>query len=87
MRIECPLCGSRDRREFYYRGEAVGLHRPAPDAGAEAWQDFVHLRENTAGWREELWLHAAGCSSWLIVERHTTTHEIRAVRLASEEAR
>ena len=25
MRIPCPLCGPRDRREFYYRGAVAGL--------------------------------------------------------------
>ena len=84
MRIDCPLCGRRDRREFYYRGAAVALDRPAPDAGIEAWDAYVHLRENPAGWHEELWQHDAGCGAWLVVERHMGSHEIRATRLASE---
>ena len=28
MRITCPLCGARDRREFHYKGDAVALDRP-----------------------------------------------------------
>ena len=33
MRITCPICGERDRREFYYVGDAVALDalRPMPD--------------------------------------------------------
>ena len=84
MRINCPLCGARDRREFYYQGEAVAVDRPAPDAGIEAWDDYVHLRENAPDWRREMWHHEAGCSAWLVVERHTTTHEIRKVTLAEK---
>ena len=87
MRIECPICGSRDRREFYYQGAAVALQRPEPDAGAQAWDDYVHLRENPAGWHEELWHHEAGCRAWLVVERNVSTHEIRKVELAEKRAR
>lgn len=85
MRITCPICGARDRREFYYQGAA--LERPAPDAGPEAWDDYVHLRDNPAGWHWELWQHEAGCGAWLRVERNLTTHEIRTVELAEEVAR
>ena len=45
MRLTCPICGERDRREFYYQGEAVMLERPAPDAGEAAWDDYLHLRD------------------------------------------
>ena len=54
MRLRCPICGERDRREFYYQGAALALHRPDPEAGAEAWDNYVHLRENPAGEVEEL---------------------------------
>ncbi len=84
MRIQCPICGSRDRREFYYKGDALALKRPAPDAGAEAWDDYVYLRDNPAGWHSELWQHEAGCGAWLVVERNITSHEIRKVTLAED---
>tara|TARA_R110002095_G_C4084337_1_gene221931 strand:- start:102 stop:353 length:252 start_codon:yes stop_codon:yes gene_type:complete len=74
------LCGSRDRREFYYQGAA--LTRPAPDAGEAAWDAYVHLRENPAGPVRELWHHEAGCSSWLVVTRDTRSHVISDVALA-----
>lgn len=84
MRIDCPLCGLRDRREFYYQGAAVRLARPAPDAGEAAWDDYLHLRENPAGLTEELWHHEAGCGAWLVVRRDTVSHAITGVRLAEE---
>lgn len=84
MRINCPLCGERDRREFYYRGHGSGLNRPEPDAGEAAWDDFVHLRENPAGVTQDLWYHASGCTAWILVTRNTLTHEILDTVLASE---
>lgn len=85
MRLTCPLCGERDIREFVYKGEAVALNRPAPDAGDQAWQDYIHLRENPTGVRRELWQHEAGCGAWLVVTRDTTTHEVLDVSLAQDE--
>ena len=84
MRIECPICGSRDLREFYVQGSAQAMQRPAPDAGSAAWDDYLHQRDNTAGVERELWYHEAGCTSWLVVERNVSTHEIHAVTLAEE---
>ncbi|GFE52030.1 sarcosine oxidase subunit delta [Roseobacter cerasinus] len=84
MRLTCPICGARDRREFYYQGEA--LARPAPGAGAEAWDEYLHLRDNPAGVRRELWQHEAGCGAWLVVERNTSTHEVLGVSLVLDEA-
>lgn len=82
MRIKCPVCGERDRREFYYSGDAVALRRPAPDAGVAAWDDYMHLRENPAGETRDLWHHEAGCGAWLVVTRNTVTHAISDVILA-----
>ena len=82
MRITCPLCGERDRREFYYKGAAVALDRPAPDAGEDAWQDHVFVRDNPAGVTRELWYHAQGCGAWVVVSRNTVTHEVLATELA-----
>ncbi len=81
MRLNCPNCGLRDRSEFTYQGAA--LTRPDFDAGAGAWEDYLHLRENPAGWLRERWYHASGCGAWLVVERHTVTHQIRSVEAAS----
>ncbi|QJF50669.1 sarcosine oxidase subunit delta [Roseobacter ponti] len=86
MRLTCPVCGERDRREFYYQGAAVAMNRPSPDAGAEAWDNYVHLRENPAGETRDMWQHDGGCGAWLVVTRNTVTHEISDVSLASDPA-
>ncbi len=83
MRIPCPCCGIRDRREYTYYGAAVFLDRPEPDAGLEAWDDYLHLRDNPAGVTRDLWYHDP-CQTWLEVERNTVTHEILSARPVSE---
>jgi len=84
MRLKCPLCGDRDRREFYYYGAEDYLHRPAADAEPAAWDNYLHLRDNPAGVLRDLWYHEAGCSQWLLVTRNTVTHEIASVELVAE---
>jgi len=84
MRLSCPNCGERDRREFTYQGDAQMLQRPDPDAGAAVWDRYLHLRENPAGATQDLWYHEAGCGAWLLVARDTLSHEISSVKLASE---
>jgi heterotetrameric sarcosine oxidase delta subunit len=79
MRLTCPHCGPRDRREFYYYGDAVFLDRPAPDAPPAVWDDYLHNRDNPAGVTQDLWYHEQGCAAWLRVTRNTVTHEILAV--------
>jgi sarcosine oxidase subunit delta len=81
MRIECPLCGTRDRREFYYSGHATALARPVPGAGAEVWDDYLHNRDNPAGITEDLWHHEFGCGAWLVVRRDTVSHAVLSARL------
>ncbi|MBP9951270.1 MAG: sarcosine oxidase subunit delta [Cypionkella sp.] len=83
MRIPCPLCGSRDRREFYYYGTDVYLNRPEPGSDAAAWDEYLHLRDNPAGVTRDLWYHETGCSSWLIVTRNTVTHEVMGAKLVA----
>jgi heterotetrameric sarcosine oxidase delta subunit len=80
--LRCPMCGERDLREFSYRGSAKLLARPAAEAGAAAWHDYLHLRDNPAGPNAELWQHAGGCRAWLRVVRDTRTHAILEVGLA-----
>jgi sarcosine oxidase subunit delta len=86
MRITCPLCGERDRREFYYQGAASMLNRPPPDAPLEVWHDYLHLRDNPAGETRDLWYHEP-CATWIVVHRNTVTHEIHGSQLAAEVAR
>ncbi len=87
MRITCPNCGERDRREFYYQGDAVALSRPAPDAGLEAWDDYLHNRDNPAGDTRDLWFHEAGCGAWVVVTRNTATHAVLETALAERSPR
>lgn len=82
MRITCPVCGERDRREFYCQGAAVALDRPLPDADEAAWDTYVHLRENPAGVTRDLWYHEAGCAAWIVVTRDTVSHAVLATELA-----
>ena len=84
MRITCPVCGDRDRREYYYQGDAVTLNRPEPDASPEAWNDYIHLRDNPAGVTRDLWQHEAGCGAGIVVTRNTVSHAILATALASD---
>jgi sarcosine oxidase subunit delta len=84
MRITCPNCGERDRREFYYQGDAVALQRPDADARPEAWDDYLHNRDNTAGDTRDMWFHEAGCRAWLVVDRNTVTHAVHQVTLAEK---
>ncbi|MEM7710829.1 MAG: sarcosine oxidase subunit delta [Pseudomonadota bacterium] len=86
MRLTCPLCGVRDRREFYYMGHETYLNRPTAEADPAAWDDYLHNRDNPAGPTRDLWCHEAGCGAWLLVDRDTVTHEITSVRLAREPA-
>lgn len=85
MRINCPICGERDRREFYYMGADDFLSRPA-EGDVEGIHRYLHIRSNPADVTRDLWHHEAGCSAWLVVERNVTTHEILGVELASKVA-
>ena len=76
-RIRCPWCGVRDEAEFQYQGDA-SKQRPAPDAGADAFFDYVYARDDPKGWHLEWWQHVGGCRGWVRVVRNTVTHEIRA---------
>lgn len=86
MRIPCPICGDRDRREFYYMGDALALNRPDPEADDADWDDYLHNRDNPAGVTRDLWYHEAGCAAWIVVTRNTVSHEVLGAALAEREA-
>lgn len=88
MLIPHPLLGPRDAQEFTYLGDAALLLRPDGMAAgvAEAFNDYVYLRDNPAGLHRELWFHEQGDRSWLVVTRNTVTHEILGAELASDVA-
>ncbi|MEL7461517.1 MAG: sarcosine oxidase subunit delta [Pseudomonadota bacterium] len=84
MRLSCPYCGERDRREFTYKGAAVALMRPdGPEFGAQ-WDDYLHNRDNPAGETRDLWQHAP-CGAWIEVTRNTVTHEVTGTRAVAED--
>lgn len=87
MRLPCPYCGLRDAHEFSYLGDA-SPRRPDPSApdAADAFHDYVYLRDNPAGALRELWYHAAGCRRWIVVERDTRTHAVAGATLAEGSA-
>lgn len=84
MRIPCPLCGSRDRREFYYYGSEDYLNRPTDQDTIEELDNHLFLRDNPAGITRDLWYHETGCTSWLIVTRNTITHEVLGSELVAD---
>ena len=85
MRISCPLCGTRDLREFTYLGDAT-VTRPNPNStdALGKFVDYVYLRDNPAGPHREFWYHGVACQAWLVVHRNTVTHEILDVELAAK---
>lgn len=84
MRITCPNCGERDRREFYYKGHETYLDRPDADAPLPEWHAYLHLRDNPAGETRDLWQHDGGCGAWIVVHRNTVTHAVSGSELAEE---
>ena len=84
MRIPCPLCGSRDRREFYYYGSEDYLNRPTDQGSIEELDNHLFLRDNPAGITRDLWYHETGCTAWLIVTRNTITHEVLRSELVAD---
>ncbi|QQA43785.1 sarcosine oxidase subunit delta [Pelagovum pacificum] len=73
MRIPCPHCGARDRREFTYKG--ADLAAPGGTEWSDAWDDYLHLRDNPAGELTELWYHDP-CGTWVSVRRDTVSHAV-----------
>jgi sarcosine oxidase subunit delta len=92
MRIPCPYCGERDRREFTVLGDADPVRPDGMNVDTGAMYDYVYPRRNAAGLHREYWYHGAGCHAWLVVERDTVTHAVtkvtaaRDVTLARQEA-
>ncbi len=86
MLIPCPYCGPRASDEFTYLGDA-SVKRPSPKADAERWYAYVYERKNPMGMHREYWQHTGGCRAWVVVERNTLTHEVKASRVAQVTSR
>lgn len=83
MKLPCPLCGSRDRREFYYLGTTDYLDRPGEQGTIDDLDAHLFLRDNPAGKTRDLWYHEQGCGSWMVVSRNTITHEVFGAELVA----
>ena len=70
--------------EFTWQGEPKLRPDPSTVIPVE-WRQYLYEQENRSGWVEERWKHGSGCRAYLIVERHTVTHEIRSVRAFDDE--
>ena len=81
MRLTCPHCGARDRREFTYHGAA--LARPEGQEWSPDWDAYIHLRDNPAGASREYWCHDT-CGTFLIVTRDTVSHDVTDAVLPGE---
>jgi len=80
--IDCPFCGPRAQLEFSYHCDSEALPRDwAGEAGDRLHQRTLY-RSNAIGFHFELWQHVGGCGSWLVLERHNRTHEIRSLQYA-----
>ena len=75
IRLAEAETSAREEGEFIYGGDAT-VRRPAPDAPAQAWFDYVYVRDNPRGPHDELWAHSAGCRRWFVVKRDTRTHDM-----------
>ena len=53
-------------------------------AGTDAWDAYLHLRDNPAGRTRDLWQHEAGCGAWIVVTRDTVSHAVEGAQLAAE---
>ena len=88
LRIHCPHCGLRDHEEFNYFGDATkaypALTTEASAQNHDAWVEAVYNRKNPKGLHSEFWQHTLGCRRWLVVKRHTVTHDIESVVIASQ---
>jgi methylglutamate dehydrogenase subunit B len=87
MIIPHPILGPRDAQEFVYLGDAALIDRPDGLTDPQAFHAYAYLRDNPADAHRELWYHEQGDRSWLVVTRHTVTHEILNVELARDVAR
>lgn len=75
--IPCPHCGLRLETEFILGGPARD-RRPDDPAALDdaAWVDHLTVPPNPIGPVREKWWHARGCGAWMVVARHTMTHEV-----------
>ena len=84
LRIHCPYCGVRDHEEFSYFGDATKVYPPLDAEHHDGWVEAVYMRDNPKGVHAEFWQHTLACRRWLVVRRHTVTHDIESVVPAAQ---
>ena len=77
LKITCPFCGPRNESEFIHGGPARAPRPEDAQAMSDAeWVDYLTVPDNPIGPTAEKWWHVRGCGQWVIIRRHTVTHEI-----------
>jgi sarcosine oxidase subunit delta len=77
MLINCPHCGERAQIEYSYVRSIDSI--VALDMPPELAMTTLYTRANPKGESDELWRHTYGCRQFLMLRRHTLTHEIVSV--------
>lgn len=74
--FNCPFCGPRDEREFYFAGE-TGKVRPdtTQPISDEHWATYLFSRRNTKGSANEAWIHLP-CREMFVMTRDTVTMDV-----------
>lgn len=70
--VPCPHCGPRPMAEFRYGGEA-GAPRPLPADDDATLATRLYDADNPKGPADEWWQHGAGCRTWFVLRRDTTS--------------
>ncbi|NDB01990.1 MAG: sarcosine oxidase subunit delta, partial [Betaproteobacteria bacterium] len=69
-----------------YFGDATKVYPPLDAEHHDGWVEAVYMRDNPKGVHAEFWQHTLACRRWLVVRRHTVTHDILSVVPARERA-
>ncbi len=81
--IDCPICGNRDRREFYYQGDAVRW-RALRRMRVQALGTTMCICATTRRARRGICgITRRAVGAWLVVTRDTVTHAVSRRQLAS----
>lgn len=74
--LPCPWCGNRDASEFGYAGD-LGPRPDVETATPQEWRQYLYVRANRRGWVTERWYHRAGCRRFVLIERDTSSDQVR----------
>ena len=74
MLSPCPHCGPRSVAEFTFERPLEAV--TPQEASTETLVHALFTRDNPKGPSRELWRHAYGCRSWVVLTRDTFSHVI-----------